>query len=229
MHLGKHFSNICENLYSLRIAENLSLGKNMLEFNEKSLSLARSLSLFCLEFSEKCWKNKPVIYLQTFAVAISRPLGATSRVIFELKPLGVSIMGANGSQPWVGRSTAQWAETLMAIQPKLSGVRQTFPDVSLKESWASLDEREPRGHNRRMGKLDKFKRAAVRPWPPAAINKGSFGTRTNWCVLNKSCIQLTNILCGVVYKATLASLVLSEATLTWAAAAAAESKQKRQK
>ena len=40
-------------------------------------------------------------------MAISRPLGATSRVIFELKPFGVSIMGANGSQPWVGRSTVQ--------------------------------------------------------------------------------------------------------------------------
>ena len=59
MHFGKHLSNICENLYSLRIAKNLSLGKNMLEFSEKSLSLARSLSLFRLEFSEKCWKNKP--------------------------------------------------------------------------------------------------------------------------------------------------------------------------
>ena len=34
-------------------------------------------------------------------------LGATSRVIFELKPFGVSIMGANGSHPWVGRSTVQ--------------------------------------------------------------------------------------------------------------------------
>ena len=40
-------------------------------------------------------------------MAISRPLGATSRVIFELKPFGISIRGANGSQPWVGRSTAQ--------------------------------------------------------------------------------------------------------------------------
>ena len=40
-------------------------------------------------------------------MAIPRPLGATSRVIFELKPFGVSIMGANGSQLWVGRSTAQ--------------------------------------------------------------------------------------------------------------------------
>ena len=48
-----------------------------------------------------------MIYLQTFTVAISRPLGATSRVIFELKPFGISIRGANGSQPWVGRSTAQ--------------------------------------------------------------------------------------------------------------------------
>ena len=40
-------------------------------------------------------------------MAISRPLGATSRVIFELKPFEISIRGANGSQPWVGRSTAQ--------------------------------------------------------------------------------------------------------------------------
>ena len=48
-----------------------------------------------------------IVYLQTFTVAILKPLGATSRVIFELKPFGVSIMGANGSQPWVGRSTAQ--------------------------------------------------------------------------------------------------------------------------
>ena len=38
---------------------------------------------------------------------MQRPLGATSTVIFELKPFGVSIMGANGSQPWVGRSTVQ--------------------------------------------------------------------------------------------------------------------------
>ena len=37
---------------------------------------------------------------------IFRALAAT-RVIFELKPFGVSIIGANGSQPWVGRSTAQ--------------------------------------------------------------------------------------------------------------------------
>ena len=48
-----------------------------------------------------------MIYLQTFTVAISRHLGATSRVIFELKPFEISIRGANGSQSWVGRSTAQ--------------------------------------------------------------------------------------------------------------------------
>ena len=48
-----------------------------------------------------------MLYLQTFTVAISRPLGATSRVIFELKPFGISIRGANGNQPWVGRSTGQ--------------------------------------------------------------------------------------------------------------------------
>ena len=47
------FEKFTKNSY-LRIAENLSLGKNVLEFSEKSLSLARSLSLFCLEFSEKC-------------------------------------------------------------------------------------------------------------------------------------------------------------------------------
>ena len=47
-------TSVKKNLYSLRIAKNLSLGKNMLEFSEKSLSLARSLSLFRLEFSEKC-------------------------------------------------------------------------------------------------------------------------------------------------------------------------------
>ena len=34
-------------------------------------------------------------------------LAATPRVIFELKPFGISIRGVNGSQPWVGRSTAQ--------------------------------------------------------------------------------------------------------------------------
>ena len=37
----------------------------------------------------------------------SRPLEATSRVIFELKPLEVSIRGAIGSEPWVRRSNAK--------------------------------------------------------------------------------------------------------------------------
>ena len=32
-----------------------------------------------------------MIYLQTFTVAISRPQGATFRVIFELKPYGIRI------------------------------------------------------------------------------------------------------------------------------------------
>ena len=64
-------------------------------------------------------------------MAISRPLGATSRVIFELKPFGVSIMGANGSQPWVGRSTAQ-----------MSGNPSAHGDISSKddESGEILDK-----------------------------------------------------------------------------------------
>ena len=78
MHFRKHLSNICENRYSLRIAENLSLSKNMLEFSEKSLSLARSLSLFCLEFSEKCWKNKPVLWLMTWSC-----LTGSANVVFS--------------------------------------------------------------------------------------------------------------------------------------------------
>ena len=62
-----------------------------------------------------------MIYLQTFTLAISRPLGATSRVIFELKPFGISIMGANGSQPWGGRSTAQ-----MSGNPRLAKTVLSF-------------------------------------------------------------------------------------------------------
>ena len=37
----------------------------------------------------------------------SRSLGATSMVIFELKPFGISIRGLIGSEPWVGRSTGK--------------------------------------------------------------------------------------------------------------------------
>ena len=39
-----------------------------------------------------------MIYLQTFTVAISRPLGAISRVIFELKPFGI----------WISRAIGCW-------------------------------------------------------------------------------------------------------------------------
>ena len=46
------FEKLTKNSY-LKIAENLSLGKNVLEFSEKSLSLAKTLSLFLLEFSKK--------------------------------------------------------------------------------------------------------------------------------------------------------------------------------
>ena len=38
-------------------------------------------------------------------------LGATSRVVFELKPFGILIRGAIGSEPWVGRRTVKMSGT----------------------------------------------------------------------------------------------------------------------
>ena len=42
-----------------------------------------------------------------FEIRNSRALGATSRVVLELKPFGISIRGLIGSEPWVGRSTGK--------------------------------------------------------------------------------------------------------------------------
>ena len=54
-----------ENFYPL-FSETLSLGIKIVEFRQKSLSLANFLSLAGLEFSEKCWINKPVVRLPSF-------------------------------------------------------------------------------------------------------------------------------------------------------------------
>ena len=45
--------------------------------------------------------------LHAFEIRNSRAFGATSRVILELKPFGISIRGLIGSEPWVGRSTGK--------------------------------------------------------------------------------------------------------------------------
>ena len=37
----------------------------------------------------------------------SRALGATSRVVLELKPFGILIRGPIVSEPWVGRNTGK--------------------------------------------------------------------------------------------------------------------------
>ena len=44
----------------------------------------------------------------------SRALGATSRVILELKPFGISIRGPIGSEPWVGRNTGKMSGNFKA-------------------------------------------------------------------------------------------------------------------
>ena len=91
-------------------------------------------------------------------MAISRPLGATSRVIFELKPFGVSkIMGANGSQPWVGRSTAQMSGNPMCTlihrihsrwpQPSQPRKRQDPADYFRRPLGRSTEQRLPTGQD----------------------------------------------------------------------------------
>ena len=49
-----------------------------------------------------CGRQKNNHY--AFEIRNSRALGATSRVVLELKPFGISIRGLIGSKPWVGRS-----------------------------------------------------------------------------------------------------------------------------
>ena len=44
----------------------------------------------------------------------SRALGATFRVILELKPFGISIRGPIGSEPWVGRNTGKMSRNSAA-------------------------------------------------------------------------------------------------------------------
>ena len=45
--------------------------------------------------------------LHAFKIRNSRAFGATSRVILELKPFGISIRGIIGSEPWVGPSSGK--------------------------------------------------------------------------------------------------------------------------
>ena len=56
----------------------------------------------------------------------SRSLGATSRVIFELKPFEISIRGLIGSEPWVGRSTG-----------KMSGNSKLYNSYSLTHFYTT--------------------------------------------------------------------------------------------
>ena len=46
----------------------------------------------------------------------SRALGATFRVILELKPFGISIRGPIGSEPWVGRNTGKMSGSYRVIK-----------------------------------------------------------------------------------------------------------------
>ena len=49
--------------------------------------------------------------LHAFEIRNSGAFGATSRVILELKPFGISIRGSSGSEPWVGRSTVKMSRS----------------------------------------------------------------------------------------------------------------------
>ena len=77
--------------------------------NHEALSLGRSYpdSLVFIFWQNGVIQNYKKTNCHTFKIRNSRALGGTSRVVLELKPFGISIRGTNGSQPWVGRSTAQ--------------------------------------------------------------------------------------------------------------------------
>ena len=59
----------------------------------------------------------------------SRPLEATSAVIFELKPFEESIRGAVGSEPWVGRSNAKKTGN-SKLSPQLGVINLHFKQIN---------------------------------------------------------------------------------------------------
>ena len=81
----------------------------MLSLQQKMTTLVKILFRAAHTYSKDSKKRCLVNWSKNRAALVNtlRPLAATSRVIFELKPIGKSIRGSNGSEPWVGRSTAE--------------------------------------------------------------------------------------------------------------------------